>query len=63
MYVGWNMKTNLVTVSPETSIFKARELMDTRKVSQLPVTDGRAHLLGIVTDRDLRRPGLLPRPR
>jgi len=55
MYVGWNMKTNLVTVSPETSIFKARELMDTRKVSQLPVTDGRAHLLGIVTDRDLRQ--------
>ena len=55
MYVGWNMKTNLVSVSPETSIFKARELMDTRKVSQLPVTDGRAHLLGIVTDRDLRQ--------
>ena len=55
MYVGWNMKTSLVTVSPETSIFKARELMDTRKVSQLPVTDGRAHLLGIVTDRDLRQ--------
>lgn len=55
MYVGWNMNTNLVTVSPETSIFKARELMDSRKVSQLPVTDGRAHLLGIVTDRDLRQ--------
>jgi acetoin utilization protein AcuB len=55
MYVGWNMKTNLVTVSPETSIFKARELMDTRKISQIPVTDGRAHLLGIVTDRDLKQ--------
>ncbi len=55
MYVGWNMKTNLVTISPETSIFKARELMDTRKISQLPVTDGRAHLLGLVTDRDLRQ--------
>ncbi len=54
MYVGWNMKTNLVTVSSETSVFKARELMDTRKISHLPVTDGRAHLLGIVTDRDLR---------
>ncbi len=54
MYVGWNMKTNLVTVSPETSIFRARELMDARRISQLPVTDGRAHLLGIVTDRDLK---------
>jgi len=55
MYVGWHMNTNLITVAPETSIFKARELMDSRKVSQLPVTDGRAHLLGIVTDRDLRQ--------
>jgi acetoin utilization protein AcuB len=55
MYVGWNMKTNLVTVSPETSIFKARELMDARKISQLPVTDSRAHLLGIVSDRDLKQ--------
>jgi acetoin utilization protein AcuB len=55
MYVGWNMKTDLVIVSPETSIFKARELMDARKISQLPVTDGHAHLLGIVTDRDLKQ--------
>ena len=54
MYVGWNMKTNLVTVSPETSIFRARELMDARRISQLPVTDGRAHLMGIITDRDLK---------
>lgn len=54
MYVGWHMKTNLVTVSPETSIFRARELMDARRISQLPVTDGRAHLLGIVSDRDLK---------
>jgi acetoin utilization protein AcuB len=54
MYVGWNMKTNLVTVSQDTSIFRARELMDARRISQLPVTDGRAHLLGIVTDRDLK---------
>jgi acetoin utilization protein AcuB len=54
MYVGWNMRTNLVTVSPDTSIFRARELMDARRISQLPVTDGRAHLLGILTDRDLK---------
>lgn len=55
MYVGWNMKTNLVTASPETTIFKARELMDSRKISQLPVTDSRAHLVGIVSDRDLKQ--------
>jgi len=55
MYVGWNMKTYLITASPDTSVLKARELMDTHKISHLPVTDGKAHLLGIVTDRDLKQ--------
>ena len=54
MYIGWNMRTNLYTVSPETSIFKAREMMDTHRISHLPVTDGKAHLVGILTDRDLK---------
>jgi acetoin utilization protein AcuB len=54
MYVGWNMKVNLVTISPDTSIFRARELMDQNRISHLPVTDGKALLLGIVTDRDLK---------
>jgi len=55
MYVGWNMRTNLITIAPDTSIFKAREMMDHHRISHLPVTDGKAHLLGIVTDRDLRQ--------
>ncbi|ROR01586.1 CBS domain-containing protein [Desulfosoma caldarium] len=54
MYVGWHMKTNLVTVSPDTPVLKAREIMNTKKISHLPVTDGKARLLGIVTDRDLK---------
>ncbi|MGA7879001.1 MAG: CBS domain-containing protein [Desulfoferrobacter sp.] len=54
MYVGWNMKTNLLTATPETSVFKARELMDEHRISHLPITDGKAGLLGIVTDRDLK---------
>lgn len=54
MYVGWSMKTNLLTVTPETSVFKARETMDNHKISHLPVTDGKARLLGIITDRDLK---------
>ncbi|NSW86738.1 MAG: CBS domain-containing protein [Syntrophobacteraceae bacterium] len=54
MYVGWHMKTNLLTITPDTSIFKAREMMDHHRISHLPVTDGKAHLMGIVTDRDLR---------
>lgn len=55
MYVGWSMKTYLITASPSTSVLKARELMDNHKISHLPVTDGRARLLGIVTDRDLKQ--------
>lgn len=55
MYVGWNMKTNLVTITPDTSVLKAREMMDNHRISHLPVTDGKAHLLGIVTDRDLKK--------
>lgn len=55
MYVGWNMKTSLVTITPDTSVFKARELMDQHKISHLPVTDGKAHLVGMVTDRDLKQ--------
>lgn len=55
MYVGWNMKTNLLTATPETSVFKARELMDEHRISHLPITDGKAGLLGIVTDRDLKK--------
>ncbi len=54
MYVGWHMKTTLHTVTPETSVFKAREIMDQHKISHLPVTDGKARLQGIVTDRDLK---------
>jgi acetoin utilization protein AcuB len=55
MYVGWNMKTKLVTITSDTSVFKARELMDQHKISHLPVTDGKAHLVGIITDRDLKQ--------
>ncbi|WP_212636895.1 CBS and ACT domain-containing protein [Desulfacinum hydrothermale] len=48
------MKTDLITVSPDTPVLKAREILDTKKISHLPVTDGKARLLGIVTDRDLK---------
>lgn len=54
MYVGWNMKMNLLTVLPETPVFKAREMMNAHNVSHLPITDGKTRLLGMVTDRDLK---------
>lgn len=47
------MRHPVVTVKPHDSIRHAREIMEERRVNQLPVVvDGR--LVGIVTDRDLR---------
>ncbi|MEM5790229.1 MAG: CBS and ACT domain-containing protein [Syntrophobacteraceae bacterium] len=54
MYVGWYMKTRLITITPETSLFKAREMLDTNRISHLPVTDGKGRLVGLITDRDLK---------
>ncbi|MGC8720798.1 MAG: CBS and ACT domain-containing protein [Thermodesulforhabdaceae bacterium] len=54
MYVGWHMVTDLVTVSPDTPIIKAREIMNDKGISHLPVTDSEGNLLGLITDRDLR---------
>jgi acetoin utilization protein AcuB len=55
MYVGRNMQRNLITVSADTPVIKAREIMDTHKISHLPITDKKGRLLGIVTDRDLKQ--------
>ncbi len=47
------MKRAVHSVKPLDSIERARELMETHRVNQLPVAvDGR--LVGIITDRDLR---------
>jgi acetoin utilization protein AcuB len=50
--VQW-MKHPVVTVKPADSARHAREIMEKRRINQLPVVvNGR--LVGIVTDRDLR---------
>lgn len=54
MLVGDHMTKNPVTVSENTPVFEASEIMRTRGFSRLPVTrDGK--LVGIVTDMDLMR--------
>jgi acetoin utilization protein AcuB len=60
---GW-MKHPVHTAKPLDSIEHARETMERYRINQLPVVvDG--HLLGIVTDRDLRDafPSALEHPR
>jgi acetoin utilization protein AcuB len=47
------MTENVVTVRPETNVVEAMELLDELHARHLPVVRGR-HLVGIISDRDLR---------
>ena len=55
MYVGTIMRTNLVTVSPKTSLVKARDLLKEKDISHLLVVNDKNKLVGIVSDRDLKQ--------
>ncbi len=46
------MKTDLISVTPETEIMRAVHLLVSEDVSGLPVVDEQGMLLGIVTERD-----------
>ena len=48
--------TEVITVSPETSVKEAFGLMKSLGIRHLPVINKQGALKGIVTDRDLRRP-------
>ncbi|MBU2704205.1 acetoin utilization protein AcuB [Sporomusaceae bacterium BoRhaA] len=53
MFVATRMTENPVTVTPDTSVTEAKNMMQKNKFRRLPIVqDGK--LLGIVTDRDLR---------
>ena len=54
MFITQYMTRNPVTVAPETLLPAVREILQTGKFRHLPVVDGGNHLIGIVTDRDLR---------
>ena len=55
MYVGRIMHTDLITVTPDTSIVKARDIITEKKIAHLLVVDKKNNLLGIVSDRDLKQ--------
>lgn len=54
MFITQHMTRNPVTVSPETPLPAVREILQNGRFRHLPVVDGEKHLVGIVTDRDLR---------
>ncbi|MDS1271873.1 CBS domain-containing protein [Lipingzhangella sp. LS1_29] len=49
------MTTDVVTVSPEDTVVFAARMIDRYDVRQLPVLDEHAHLVGLVSRRDLLR--------
>jgi acetoin utilization protein AcuB len=54
MLVGKRMRRDVITVSPEEGVRSAMKLIREERIRHLPVTEGR-RLVGIITDRDLRR--------
>jgi acetoin utilization protein AcuB len=55
MYVGRIMHTDLITVSPTTSLEDASILVKKKKIDHLPVINDSGKLVGILSDRDLKR--------
>ena len=56
-YAGFmreKIRRNPVTIGPEANFFEARSLIHDKGVRHLPVVDKENHLIGIVTDRDIR---------
>src|SRR5690606_11459287 len=54
MIVEEIMQTNIITLSPENTIFEAHQLMEHHRVRHLPVVNEKNELLGIVSDRNIR---------
>lgn len=54
------MSKHLITVHVEDSMRKAYQLMLEHKIGHLPVTDETAHVVGILSDRDVKR-AMLPK--
>jgi acetoin utilization protein AcuB len=55
MYIGTIMHTNLITVSPTTTMVEASEIAKKNKIDHLLVVDKQKKLVGIVSDRDLKQ--------
>jgi len=54
MYIGQIMRTNLVTATPDTSLVDVRDLIAQHRIEHLLVVNKKGHLVGIVSDRDVK---------
>lgn len=55
MYIGRIMHTDLVTVSPKTTLVEAKEMLEKKAIAHLLVVSSKKKLVGIVSDRDLKK--------
>jgi acetoin utilization protein AcuB len=55
MHVGRIMRKELVTISPDTSLIKAKEIIAEKRIAHLLVVDENDKLIGIVSDRDVKQ--------
>ncbi len=55
MYIGTIMHTDLITVSPSTTLVEADEIIKKNKIDHLLVVNDKKKLVGIVSDRDLKQ--------
>ena len=55
MYVRESMTPTPITITVQETLQGAMELMAMKRIRHLPVVDGTGKLIGMVTDRDLRR--------
>jgi len=60
MYVGRIMNTFLMTIPPDTSLQKAKEIIDEKRINHLLVVDKNGDLIGIVSDRDIKQTSASP---
>lgn len=54
MYVNECMRTNVITTTGDTSIYRAQKQMLENRIHRLPVVDEKGKLIGMLTDRKLR---------
>jgi len=52
-YAGDIMSTDVITVSPETTIQELAQLLSSHRISGVPVVDASGNLISVVTENDL----------
>ncbi len=55
MYIDRIMHTDLITVSPQTTLVQARDIIEKNKIDHLLVVNDKKKLVGIISDRDLKQ--------